>query len=72
VLDCGEASSQGEKNQSESSKKLTCKDDKPKPGGMEFKAGTKEKQHVVGIEPNGNGTLFQLVYVESPDSAKKK
>jgi len=72
VLDCGEASSQGEKNESESSRKLTCEDDKPKPGGMEFKAGTKEKQHVVGIEPNGNGTLFQLVYVESPDSAKKK
>jgi len=72
VLDCSEASSQGEKNGSESSKKLTCEDDKPKPGGMEFKAGTKEKQHIVGIEPNGNGTLFQLVYVESPDSDKKK
>jgi len=72
VLDCGEASSQGERNESKSSKKLTCQDDKPKPGGMEFKAGTKEKQHVVGIEPNGNGTLFQLVYVESPDSDKTK
>jgi hypothetical protein len=39
---------------------------------MEFKAGTKEKQHVVGIEPNGSGSVFQLVYVESPDSDKKK
>jgi hypothetical protein len=73
VLDCGAASSQGgDKDEDESSKKLTCEDDKPKPGGMEFKAGTKEKQHIVGIEPNGNGTLFQLVYVESPDSDKKK
>jgi hypothetical protein len=73
VLDCGAASSQtGDKEGDESSKKLTCEDDKPKPGGMEFKAGTKEKQHIVGIEPNGTGSLFQLVYVESPDSDKKK
>ena len=73
VLDCGAAASQsGNKDENESSKKLTCEDDKPKPGEMEFKAGTKEKQHIVGIEPNGNGTLFQLVYVESPDSDKKK
>ena len=73
VLDCGAASSQsGDKDQDESSKKLTCEGDKLDPGKMTFKAGTKEKQHVVGIEPNGNGTLFQLVYVESPDSDKKK
>ena len=73
VLDCGAASSQSsDKDESESSKKLTCEDDKPKPGGMEFKAGTKEKQHIVGIEPNGSGSLFQLVYVEAPDSDKKK
>lgn len=73
VLDCGAASSQtSEKDESASSKKLACEDDKPKSGGMEFKAGTKEKQHVVGIEPNGAGTVFQLVYVESPDSDKKK
>lgn len=73
VLDCGAASSQtGEKSGSKSSKQLTCEDDKPKPGEMEFKAGTKEKQHIVGIQPNGSGSLFQLVYVESPDSDKKK
>ncbi len=73
VLDCSTASSQtGDKEESESSKKLTCEDDKPKPGEMEFKAGTKEKQHIVGIEPNGTGAVFQLVYVESPDSDKKK
>lgn len=72
VLDCGAASQASEKDDSESSKKLTCEDDKPDPGGMTFKAGTKEKQHVVGIEPNGSGSIFQLVYVESPDSGKKK
>lgn len=72
VLECGAASSQSGDKDEESSKKLTCEGDKPEPGKMEFKAGTKEKQHVVGIEPNGNGTLLQLVYVESPDSDKKK
>lgn len=73
VLDCGAASSQtGEKGGNKSSKQLTCEDDKPKPGEMLFKAGTKEKQHVVGIEPNGSGSVFELVYVESPDSDKKR
>jgi len=71
VLDCGAASQGGDKAD-ESSKKLTCEGDKPDPGKMTFKSGTKEKQHVVGIEPTGNGTLFQIVYVESPDSDKKK
>lgn len=71
VLDCDADSAQsGEK--SGSKKQLTCEDDKPKPGEMEFKAGTKEKQHIVGIQPNGSGSLFQLVYVESPDSDKDK
>jgi hypothetical protein len=73
VLDCGADSSKAsEKDESKESKKLTCEDDKPNPGEMTFKAGTKEKQHVVGIQPNGSGTVFQIVYVESPDSDKKK
>ena len=73
VLDCSDASSQiGQKDENESSKKLTCEGDKPDPGNMTFKSGTKDKQHVVGIEPNGSGSVFQLVYVESPDSDKKK
>lgn len=73
VLDCGaDSSNANEKGESKESKKLTCEDDKPDPGDMTLKAGTKEKQHVVGIQPNGSGSVFQLVYVESPDSGKKK
>jgi len=73
VLDCGAASTKkGDEDESKSSKQLTCEDDKPGPGEMTFKAGTKEKQHVVAIQPNGSGSLFQLVYVESPDSDKKQ
>jgi len=73
VLDCSAASAQTtDKDKGKSSNQLTCEDDKPGPGEMTFKAGTKEKQHVVGIQANGSGSLFQLVYVESPDSDKNK
>jgi hypothetical protein len=61
VLDC----SHGDGTDSKDSKKLTCDDDKPEAGKKVFKAGTKEKQHVVAIESNGTGSLFDLVYVEA-------
>lgn len=32
---------------------------------LELKAGTKEKQHVVGIKPEGNLTTFTLIYIET-------
>lgn len=73
VLNCSEPSQKASsKDKSGSSNKLECDDDKPKKGGLVFKAGTKEKQHVVGIQPNGQGTLFQLVYVEARGDDKEK
>ena len=39
---------------------------------MVFKAGTKEKQHVVAIQANGQVTLFQLVSVEVRGGDKDK
>jgi hypothetical protein len=65
VLDCSSASAATADSDNKSSKKLTCEDEKPKPGEISLKAGTKEKQHAVGIEPNGKGTVFQLVYIET-------
>ena len=66
VLNCPGASTESSgKDKSGSSNSLDCGDDKPDPGGMLFKAGTKEKQHIVGIKPNGQGSLFQLVYLEA-------
>jgi hypothetical protein len=32
--------------------------------GIELKAGTQSRQHVVGIKPRGNGSEFDLVYVQ--------
>jgi hypothetical protein len=58
VLDCTH-SSDGKSD----SRALTCEQDKADPGGMLFKSGTKEKQHLVSIEPHGGGTIFALVYV---------
>ena len=65
VLDCSSASSATSSTEDKSSKKLACEDEKPKANEISLKAGTKEKQHAVGIEPNGTGTTFQLVYVET-------
>jgi hypothetical protein len=73
VLDCGASSSEArDKNESRSSNQITCETDKPGPGEMTMKAGTKEKQHIVGIQPSGAGSILELVYVESPSSDKKK
>jgi hypothetical protein len=59
VLDCthAPASSDSDKNSNE----LTCGDDKPEPGGILFKSGTKEKQHIVSVKPNGSGSRYDLV-----------
>lgn len=68
VLDCtNHPRASGDK---ENSHELTCQDDRPDPGGRMFKAGTKEKQHIVGITPNGSGSVFQLVYLESRSSER--
>lgn len=73
VLNCSDTSKTASgKDKDESSNKLTCDDDKPEKGGLVFKVGTKEKQHVVGIQPNGTGSLFQLVYVEARGDDKDK
>lgn len=68
VLNCTDGASVPEEK-AKSSKEITC-DEKPEKGGQVFKAGTKERQHVVGVQPNGKGTLFQLVYVEARGEQK--
>ena len=65
VLDCSNASATTSSDDAKNSNKLTCDDEKPKPHEISLKAGTKDKQHAVGVEPNGSGTTFQLVYVET-------
>lgn len=70
VLDCSNPapSSSDDKDKNDSSTALTCGDDKPDPGGMLFKSGTKEMQHLVAIQPNDKGSLYQLVAVGSWNS----
>jgi hypothetical protein len=73
VLNCSDPSQKASaKEKSGPSNKLECDDDKPEKGGLVFKAGTKEKQHVVAIQANGQGSLFQLVYVEARGDDKDK
>jgi hypothetical protein len=71
VLNCGDGSkTQSDKNRSDSSKKLACENDHADPGGMLFKAGTKDKQHIVSVKPNGAGCIFSLVFLEARSEDK--
>jgi hypothetical protein len=73
VLNCSDPSQKtNAKDKAGASNQLDCGDDQPEKGRLVFKAGTKEKQHIVGIQPNGQGTLFQLVYVEARSDDKEK
>ncbi len=49
---------------SDASAPVTCEGDNTGPV-TELKVGTKSNQHVVAIEPNGQGSVFGLVYVHS-------
>jgi hypothetical protein len=71
VLNCSGASkAQGDKDKSNGSNKLTCDDDHADAGEMVFKAGTKEKQHLVSVKPNGTGCIFNLLYIEARSDDK--
>ncbi len=71
VLNCSNASSsQEDKGKNSGTNRLTCEDDRPDPGGMILKSGTKERQRIVGITPNGQGSLFHLVYIETRGEKK--
>ena len=45
------------------SHELTCEG--PSGNSIELKVGTKENQHIVAVEPQGNGSSFTLVYVRT-------
>lgn len=66
VVDCGNFVSGASKDN------VNCENDHPVEGGYTFEAGTKEKMHVVAVEPIGKGSLISLVYVESPKSKNEK
>lgn len=63
VLDCSNPLPNSAGTSKDDSKTLTCGDDKPDKGGVLFKSGTKERQHIVAIQPNGQGTLYQLLNI---------
>jgi hypothetical protein len=61
VLDCTNPPSQADEKHTPNA--LTCDDDKADAGGMLFKAGTKEVQHLVSVDHDGGGTVYSLVYL---------
>jgi hypothetical protein len=72
VLDCSHPAPSDTNSSKSDSKSLNCGDDKPEKGGVLFKAGTKEKQHLAAVQPNGSGSLYQLVYVADWGNSEKK
>lgn len=62
VLDCSKPAPK-HKQQPDT---LACDDDEPTDGAIELKAGTKEKEHVVGIETKGNHSHIALIYLVNP------
>jgi hypothetical protein len=72
VLDCTKSDTKTEKDDQSSSHEIQCQDDQPVSGGYALKAGTKERQHIVGIEPSGSHSIISLVYLEAPKSESKK
>lgn len=71
VLNCSSGSkAQGDKDKGNNSNKLTCDDDHADAGELVFKAGTKEKQHLVSVKPNGTGCTFNLLFIEARSDDK--
>jgi hypothetical protein len=71
VLDCSNnPASANDKDKGKDGDKLSCQNDQPDAGGRVFKAGSKEKQHIVGVKPSGAGSEFQLVYLEAHSDDK--
>lgn len=68
VLDCSRAAAKPEKAGGSRSNSLDCEDEEPVEGGFTLKAGTEDKQHVVGIAPKGSHTKIALIYLENPKS----
>jgi len=65
ILDCTKATAHSEKPVAESNK-LDCEDDAPVAGGFLLKAGSKDKQHLVGVEPEKGRSKIALIYMENP------
>jgi hypothetical protein len=72
VLNCtGAQSAADKKTHNSSNDPFDCSDDGPDKGGLVLKSGTKERQHLVAIQPDGSHSLFQLVYLEAHGDSKK-
>jgi len=61
VLDCTNPPNQTDGKHTPNA--LSCDDDKADAGGMLFKAGTKEVQHLVSVNRDDGSTIYSLVYL---------
>jgi len=71
VLDCSGNKSGESHRQDSNSKELTCEDEH-EDNGIVLKSGTKENQHIVGIQAKGGKRIIQLVYLLTRSDDDKK
>lgn len=64
VLDCTNPPKSEAQGAKKTSSTIAC-DDTPETGAMLFKSGTRGKQHIVGIVANGQGSVFQMVLLDT-------
>jgi hypothetical protein len=74
VLNCSDpAQAKTTKDKGDSSNQLTCDDDgKSDKGEVVYKVGTKDNQHIVSVQPNGSGSVFDLVFLYTRGTDEKK
>lgn len=52
-------------NGKDDEKPVSCEDKHGNSDGIELKVGTNKHQHVVGVRPDGSGSRFALVYINT-------
>ncbi len=60
----GDLNLHARKNGSKDSKDLKC-DNNDRGKTVELKVGTEDNQHIVAVEPEGKGSTFALVFVQT-------
>lgn len=65
VLECKNVSGDVHPGEHGDDKELKCDDSGGKGNSTELKAGTSDRQRIVSVHPNGAGSRFALVYIQT-------
>lgn len=69
VIDCSKPGAKPEKSAGAGAP--DCDSDEPGAGGLLFKSGSKEKQHIVAVESEGKHSKIALIFLQAPPDSKQ-